>query len=82
MVQLCDGFLSQVSLIFMNMQMIYSFLIGSLDERADQIVSLVKYYMQQRWFDYGLQLKSVCLFMYFNILPHFKVFINIHTYAN
>ena len=38
--------------------------------------------MQQRWVDYGLELKYVCLFMFFNILTHFKVFINIHTYAN
>ena len=58
MVQLCNGFLSQVSLIFMNSQMIYNFHIGSLDERAGQIVSLVKYYMQQGWFEYGLELKS------------------------
>ena len=65
MVQLCNGFLSQVSLIFMNMQMIYSFHIGPLDERAGQFVSLVKYYMQQRWLDYGLELKSVCLIIYF-----------------
>ena len=47
--------------------MIYSFHTGTLDERAGQIVSLVKYYMQQRWFDYGLELKSVCLFMFCNI---------------
>ena len=75
MVQLCNGFLSQVSLIFMNMQMIYIFHIGPLDERAGQIVSLMKYYMRHSWFDYGLELKYVCLFMcccFFN-LPHFKV---------
>ena len=66
MVQLFNGFLSQVtvSLIFMNMQMMYSFHKGPQDERAGQIVSLMKYYMQQRWFDYGLELKSVCLFMF------------------
>ena len=45
--------------------MIYSFYIGQLDKRAGQIVSLVKYYMQQRWFDYGFELKYVCLFMFF-----------------
>ena len=66
----------------MNMQMVYCFHIGPLDEGAGQIVSLVEKKMQQRWFDYILVLKSVCLFMCFNILPHFKVFINIHTYAN
>ena len=49
----------------MNMQMIYSFHIGPLDERAGQIVSLVILNMQQRWFDHGLELKSVCLFMFF-----------------
>ena len=65
MVQLCNGFLTQVSLLFMNMQMIYCFHIGPLDESVGQIVSLVKYYMQQRWFGYGLELKSVCLFMFF-----------------
>ena len=64
MVQLCNGFLSQVSLIFMNMQIIYSFHIGPLDERSGQIVLLVKYYMQQRWFDYGLELKSVYLWVF------------------
>ena len=49
-----------------EMQIIYGFHIGSLDERIDgQIISLVKYYMQQRWFDYGLELKYVCLFIYF-----------------
>ena len=41
LVQLFNGFLSQVSLIFKNMQMIYSFHIGPLDERTGQIVSLV-----------------------------------------
>ena len=71
-------------IIFMNMQMRCSFHIGPLDERAGQIVSLVKYYMQQRWFDCGLELKSVVVFyvLCFNVLPHFNVFINIHTYAN
>ena len=38
--------------------------------------------MQQRWFDYGWEVKYVCLFMCFNILPHFKVFFNIHIYAD
>ena len=38
LVQLFKGFLSQVSLIFLNMQMIYNFHIGPLD---GQIVSLV-----------------------------------------
>ena len=66
----------------MNMQMIYSFHIEPLGERAGQIELLVKYYMQQMWFDYGLELKYVCLFLCFNILSHFKVFNNIHTYAN
>ena len=47
----------------MNMQMIYSFHIEPLDERAGQLVLLVKYYMQQMRFDYGLELKYVCLFM-------------------
>ena len=73
MVQLCNVFPSQVSLIFMNMQMIFSFYIGPLDERAGQIASLEKYYMQQRWFDHGLELKSVCLFMLF-FFQHFTSF--------
>ena len=40
MVQLSNGFLSQVtvSLIFMNMQMMYSFHKGHQDERAGQIL--------------------------------------------
>ena len=43
-----------------------NFHIGSLDERAGQNVSMV----------------ILIVFFFFYILPYFKVYINIHNYAN
>ena len=38
--------------------------------------------MQQWWFDDGLGLKSVFLLCFYDFSLIFKVFINIHEYAN